>query len=68
MSENIKGTLATIALLGQMFGNQQYDRLIDRGFLYCIPCGAERKVDEDGNVEKCSECGGEEYNLYERQF
>jgi hypothetical protein len=70
MSEenNIKNKMATLGLLGAMFGAGVDDRLIDRGFLYCIPCGEKRKVSENGDVEECGECKADAYNLYERRF
>lgn len=41
-----------------------YNKLIDRGFLYCLPCGAERKVEAMGDVEECPECKDGAYNLF----
>jgi hypothetical protein len=68
MASDTTNKLASIALLGAMFSSSTYDKIIDRGFLYCIPCGAERAVADNGDVEKCEKCKGQAYNLYERQY
>jgi hypothetical protein len=61
--------LSTILSLGSMFGGGVDERLIDRGYLYCIPCGDKRTVEENGEVEACvnEECKGSAYNLYEER-
>jgi ribosomal protein S27AE len=67
MGSDTTNKLASIALLGAVFSSSTYDKIIDRGFLYCIPCGAERIVAENGDVEKCGKCGDGAYNLYKQE-
>lgn len=64
----MKKKLTQLFSIASFLGSSGTDRLIDRGFLYCLPCGVEREVSENGDVEECPNCQNPQYNLYDDPY